>query len=135
MQQHLPFTVLKLIWQQDSTESCTGCNSTYRLRYWNALRWQISVTNARLQQHLPFTVLKLNNSTSLNIDIIKDSCNSTYRLRYWNKKIEVDTAAIVKSCNSTYRLRYWNAIAKRLNCSRSSVLQQSLPFTVLKQIN
>ena len=36
-----------------------GCNSTYRLRYWNkqfGLRMKIIQTS--LQQHLPFTVLK-----------------------------------------------------------------------------
>ena len=37
-----------------------GCNSTYRLRYWNYLTFNI-----------------------LLIDLF-DSCNSTYRLRYWN---------------------------------------------------
>ena len=35
-----------------------GCNSTYRLRYWNA--------------------------SSQSIGLVNTSCNSTYRLRYWN---------------------------------------------------
>ena len=61
LQQYLPFTVLKpssLLQPQSSHDGC--CNSTYRLRYWNA----------------PF-LLKIYLTFSA-------SCNSTYRLRYWN---------------------------------------------------
>ena len=59
------------------------CNSTYRLRYWNAAI--INNQDARtfkLQQYLPFTVLKLSISTSSKSSF--NRCNSTYRLRYWN---------------------------------------------------
>ena len=58
LQQHLPFTVLKLI--EDKI---------YRFK-----------EDTELQQHLPFTVLKLGNRTLL--DYTTMCCNSTYRLRY-----------------------------------------------------
>ena len=35
LQQHLPFTVLKLLLAQTWDTQVNGCNSTYRLRYWN----------------------------------------------------------------------------------------------------
>ena len=40
----------------------------------------------------------------------------------------------LNSCNSTYRLRYWNLATHSVNGRMvGSVLQQYLPFTVLKQ--
>ena len=113
LQQHLPFTVLKLI-----------------LSFW-ANKFTVG-----LQQHLPFTVLK-RLTTRTNTISIEFSCNSTYRLRYWNCShfyfssllktlCSVATAPTVYGietesqlcmihqhegicCNSTYRLRYWNS--------------------------
>ena len=63
LQQCLPFTVLKLTsGALFSTINClAGCNSAYRLRYWNhldCLRPMQSILSP-LQQCLPFTVLKL----------------------------------------------------------------------------
>ena len=60
-----------------------GCNSTYRLRYWNKYKSGVSISGGRLQQYLPLAVLKL--ATNFLILVCLDqSCNSTYRLRYWN---------------------------------------------------
>ena len=41
---------------------------------------------------------------------------------------------IYQRCNSTYRLRYWNTICNPFLVSTNSMLQQYLPFTVLKRI-
>ena len=66
--------------------SYLGCNSTYRLRYWNYSVWVCGIKTPLMR------------------------CNSTYRLRYWNysppAKLLVPAAVC---CNSTYRLRYWNS--------------------------
>ena len=85
LQQYLPFTVLKPLAGVKPSLIAFSCNSTYRLRYWNAFRelikkYTFSVAtvltvygietdkhnfssftemNDKLQQHLPFTVLKL----------------------------------------------------------------------------
>ena len=84
------------------------------------------------------------------------SCNSTYRLRYWNCILDIHCMQLL-GCDSTYRLRYWNLIcfSSILRNSLSvatvltvygietlpwptlislsvTVLQQYLPFTVLK---
>ena len=59
LQQHLPFTVLKLYGIGLSADEFSG--------------W--------LQQHLPFTVLKPKKKM-LDKQIKEMSCNSTYRLRY-----------------------------------------------------
>ena len=129
------------------------CNSTYRLRYWNA--WycasNLPTNFVALQQYLPFTVLKLIislivmhirscnstyrlrywNSTSAFLSLTASlGCNSTYRLRYWNAGSPSASARYI-SCNSTYRLRYWNAPAGTMNDLFK--LQQYLPFTVLKR--
>ena len=61
LQQHLPFTVLKL------------------LRNMNLCLPHLSV---KLQQHLPFTVLKPLLGHRVKNGINQWSCNSTYRLRY-----------------------------------------------------
>ena len=59
LQRHLPFTVLKRDNYFISFTSFFGCNSTYRLRYWNPITFSLSAKlPALLQQHLPFTVLK-----------------------------------------------------------------------------
>ena len=60
LQQYLPFTVLKQF-NEDFGDTIDGCNSTYRLRYWNtAASLQKIESIFRLQQYLPFTVLKPN---------------------------------------------------------------------------
>ena len=61
LQQYLPFTVLKLATSFTITFfKCIGCNSTYRLRYWNETPKE-----------------------DINWNLLA-CCNSTYRLRYWN---------------------------------------------------
>ena len=65
LQQHLPFTVLKRPEFLAQTQLFCSCNSTYRLRYWNFIRWSTMFRKQRkLQQYLPFTVLKLAHLTS-----------------------------------------------------------------------
>ena len=85
LQQYLPFTVLKPVRKGREVGIFTGCNSTYRLRYWNKIKYRapnleeqkvvatvltvygietfVSIPSASaacmLQQYLPFTVLKL----------------------------------------------------------------------------
>ena len=155
MQQCLPFTVLKPVTQFDIFKWHKSCNSAYRLRYWNIkfflrmkhivscnsayrLRyWNFRIEVSRyistneLQQCLPFTVLKLNDCFIISVSN-DDSCNSAYRLRYWN----YNTSPSFNSpcCNSAYRLRYWNSPKPRIRPFSTSfgVLQQYLPFTVLK---
>ena len=135
LQQHLPFTVLKLISEANVCElsvySCNStyrlrywnpinlnyalphqeqrCNSTYRLRYWNQNTRKLFLANfLQLQQHLPFTVLKHDFSVIRRCSFL-NRCNSTYRLRYWNNTgCTPVTDVEVKSCNSTYRLRFLN---------------------------
>ena len=137
-----------------------GCNSTYRLRYWNldVRTWTHCVYTMKLQQYLPFTVLKPIKEDA-TIHIIINSCNSTYRLRYWNLIIYQLLLYYSYGCNSTYRLRYWNLGTSGNNLSWSTAscnstyrlrywnlyniqliiwqphkLQQYLPFTVLKPL-
>ena len=158
LQQYLPFTVLKhfkciLLWIDITwvatvltvygietqfllrwvKASSSGCNSTYRLRYWNEIKGEIpskeispvatvltvygietwittilrAVHKPTLQQYLPFTVLKP--KYALIEATLRSRCNSTYRLRYWNSK---------HNLHSIF-LRWFQ-------------LQQYLPFTVLK---
>ena len=61
LQQYLPLAVLKqrIIARYSIVVPC--CNSTYRLRYWNAI------------------------IRGLVWEKERDGCNSTYRLRYWNR--------------------------------------------------
>ena len=60
-------------------------------------------------------------------------CNSSYRLRYWNF---FSTFLLFRfcntGCNSAYRLRYWNATWEIYLRFNFLLLQQRLPFTVLK---
>ena len=134
LQQYLPFTVLK--------------PTMLIAPHQYVLCW--------LQQYLPFTVLKPSIYCTLHFFFIR-SCNSTYRLRYWNCSntisgvstpivatvltvygIETDSIEnfnfMFSSCNSTYRLRYWNTSAITPFFLTTLMLQQYLPFTVLKQI-
>ena len=111
------------------------CNSPYRLRYWNLLTFadgntdSISVATAltvygietplvsffseityKLQQPLPFTVLKL-----IKHDL--EGCGSWY--------------AGVATALTVYGIE--TCPSGRTKTSSSSVLQQPLPFTVLKR--
>ena len=131
-----------------------GCNSTYRLRYWN--KNQVGLENLfkvataptvygietsmifkilehgsiELQQHLPFTVLKLADhhilypldsvATAPTVYGIETALQNQHKHNQY------------KSCNSTYRLRYWNALINLLVAVSGRLLQQHLPFTVLK---
>ena len=137
LQQYLPFTVLKLYYHAYYKILLfkKGCNSTYRLRYWNrldashirlhrirevatvltvygietSLRSTLSsLPLAELQQYLPFTVLK--------------------------RDINAALFPVFKGCNSTYRLRYWNWLVFFNFWSHLGKLQQYLPFMVLKLI-
>ena len=112
----------------------TSCNSTYRLRYWN---FGISAVNFNCAHSVATapTVYGIETVASSSVSkLYAISCNSTYRLRYWNVPMERELFPSIRSCNSTYRLRYWNIIWE-LVCFKLKVLQQHLPFTVLKLAN
>ena len=81
----------------------------------------------------------------------KWGCNSTYRLRYAPKgarqqRSKATMRAAHRKClskakvkrrwwsNSTYRLRYWNCTCAIFCSTNFLVLQQCLPFTVLKPL-
>ena len=84
-----------------------------------------------LQQYLPFTVLKQDSNDRLLSFVVR--CNSTYRLRYWNEVVakaedsatKVATVLTVYGIETFYHWRTWNL--------QSTLLQQYLPFTVLKR--
>ena len=160
LQQYLPFTVLKLV-VSSNTEILLvlGCNSTYRLRYWNRnnfcsktcivyrvaivltvygietrnsylLSW---VNGVRLQQYLPFTVLKRSaNGREINLDLSK--LQQYLPFTVLKHSISIPNALkVFICCNSTYRLRYWNIRRRAFGIDWSAImLQQYLPFTVLK---
>ena len=142
LQQYLPLAVLKQVkmsWTTETLNTRWGCNSTYRLRYWNRiLDDAIQRFTSLLQQYLPLAVLKLHNYmedlgalqqfvatvlTACGIEThLHDlwlnwlpyvSCNSTYRLRYWNWIVFSFWIPFLPCCNSTYRLRYWNWRSRR----------------------
>ena len=91
-----------------------GCNSTYRLRYWNirmrnlqnVLLWSCNSTYRLRYWNRKEELIK-----QLQAEI---GCNSTYRLRYWNLELFSIFRSLnfMEGCNSTYRLRYWNALSK-----------------------
>ena len=113
LQQHLPFTVLKLTKRCCRHSDCcifvATAPTVYGIETLNLADFP-SVNSLQLQQHLPFTVLKLMIQSFERSRLIS-RCNSTYRLRYWN-----------------YGLAFENAP------STLNPLQQHLPFTVLKLI-
>ena len=143
LQQYLPFTVLKHIIQGGLTNVffTVGCNSTYRLRYWNIFFGFGDRRNTRkLQQHLPFTVLKLKRSYLLFtpwclIRLQQHLPFTVLKLAWlsiiWKQHCHVATALTVYGietsetfycrkelrlgCNSTYRLRYWNVMLLKLD--------------------
>ena len=112
-----------------------GCNSPYRLRYWNKPTVLIPLwLSIKLQQPLPFTVLKhvasivrnlahwrvataltvygietfSEHLTSVSIPLLVATALTVYG-------IETSTPSMIyccvasSCCNSPYRLRYWNS--------------------------
>ena len=107
LQQYLPFTVLKhtlgYIYPRLDTH---GCNSTYRLRYWNEKTLIRDFIMIELQQYLPFTVLKPHSWRASNYCWFHVATVLTvYGIE---TTLTIVFHFIVNSCNSTYRLRYWN---------------------------
>ena len=86
----------------------SGCNSTYRLRYWNLLICYLLIGK-------------------------QSGCNSTYRLRYWNPKlcwVNKKPFIVVATVLTVYGIETpW---VSWKNCNILQSLQQYLPFTVLK---
>ena len=83
-----------------------GCNSTYRLRYWNFAKY------------------------SKPLCVVHVSCNSTYRLRYWNYYTthHVDVSLVfVATVLTVYGIETFGLASKR---TIDIALQQYLPFTV-----
>ena len=160
LQQYLPFTVLKLVmvnvsssssfvatvltvygiethtYIEKTADSLLGCNSTYRLRYWNMNDITVPLVTDMKRCNSTYRLRYWNSAvgTYILICFSPACCNSTYRLRYWNiSTISCSSDKYSLSCNSTYRLRYWNII---MRCQTFNLaLQQYLPFTVLKRIH
>ena len=84
LQQHLPFTVLKLTKRCCRHSDCcifvATAPTVYGIETLNLADFP-SVNSLQLQQHLPFTVLKLMIQSFERSRLIS-RCNSTYRLRY-----------------------------------------------------
>ena len=83
MQQHLPFTVLKL--------------------FYDAFH---CLTVSQLQQHLPFTVLKPDEVDKYRAAVMTEVATAltVYGIETNNGRIQLDASR--RRCNSTYRLRY-----------------------------
>ena len=113
--------------------SLLSCNSTYRLRYWNLLKfYQQQKTLHQVATVLTVYGIETKKALATTFNLLF-GCNSTYRLRYWNSYFNL-ASTILESCNSTYRLRYWNVVLLSFYCLLlSPLLQQYLPFTVLKR--
>ena len=133
-----------------------SCNSAYRLRYWNTSSLIICSPDSELQQCLPFTVLKLLQTQNciqwalqrlqqyLPFTVLKrtfmPNCNWMRTLQQYlplavlKLYITIEhTHTVFISCNSTCRLRYWNIVLiVNTACNTVMMLQQCLPFTVLK---
>ena len=135
MQQCLPLTVLKLIrYEEFVLMAGSGCNSAYRLRYWNFNSLEIIITlvscNSAYRLRYWNMFLAQAGDTQANA-----CCNSAYRLRYWNGLHKLKILGDEQfSCNSAYRLRYWN-VRPDTNTDSMNSLQQCLPLTVLKRTN
>ena len=107
LQQCLPLAVLKLVRWCAQAAGFLGCNSAYRLRYWNNVIENVlsfaSCCNSayRLRYWNFFWLFRLSEGITVG-------CNSAYRLRYWNPRLAERLSQSAWSCNSAYRLRYWN---------------------------
>ena len=133
LQQYLPLAVLKHTYTNklNLSGSGSGCNSTYRLRYWNLYESAACTHEFELQQYLPLAVLKLNNTLFIFIihivATVPTACgietkqNGHFKHMFYGVVATVPTACGIETrlryrhgkptpcrCNSTYRLRYWN---------------------------
>ena len=107
LQQCLPFTVLKPFF------NCIKTNNS-----------------CLLQQCLPFTVLK--RLIYVNFIWVYIRCNSAYRLRYWNLYLQLSKKnfTLVATVLTVYGIE--TSIIVLLKYKVPRLLQQCLPFTVLK---
>ena len=94
----------------------------------------LSPMNTGFLRHAVATVLTVYGIETYCISTMSSNgfcCNSAYRLRYWNSRLVVPWVWLAICCNSAYRLRYWNKVGSQ-PLHDKSMLQQCLPFTVLK---
>ena len=80
LQQHLPFTVLKLITIEEI----------------------IILKRLRLQQHLPFTVLKQNDTLSNSLHYIVATAPTVYGIETWNKLVSLRQFLVVATAPTVY---------------------------------
>ena len=129
------------------------CNSTYRSRYWNATTFCSSPKRSMVATVLTvhgietywasnlltnFTVATVLTVHGIETNKLDISYNyllvATVLTVHGIETLELSIVFLILfGCNSTYRLRYWNT-ANSLPPSIfvDCVLQQCLPFTVLK---
>ena len=111
MQQHLPFTVLKLVKETNTVVSFSNFVATALTVYGietRHLRHSTLSVIILLQQHLPFTVLK---QPKLRANVVTVFMIMLQQHLPFTVLKQPDTknsfvVVIVMSCNSTYRLRY-----------------------------
>ena len=106
-----------------------GCNSAYRLRYWN-FACAITEPSPVICCNSAYRLRYWNSDTLYPINIVITSCNSAYRLRYWNTWVLILSALPNWRCNSAYRLRYWNQNKPTKSSRTDNALQQYLPLAV-----
>ena len=145
LQQYLPFTVLKHNRCRYSVTNIVSCNSTYRLRYWNAGIFTSNSSSLPVATVPTVYGIETSDNQKRSYHLMDHwSCNSTYRLRYWNSVswsdppwliLKVATVPTVYGIetglkcspflvhsprwNSTYRLRYWNTSSDSSSSSSS----------------
>ena len=131
--QYLPTSIGLVDQMGASFESFRGCNSTYRLRYWNASRTSKvtspllvatvltacgietfhlpslhEVESSLLQQYLPLAVLKLN---IFDLFVIRTDIVATVLTACGIETVDYPLSPCTSiGCNSTYRLWYWNSL-------------------------
>ena len=133
MQQSLPFTVLKRV-KNASINSAVflGCNSPYRLRYWNNSALSDTKSYFKLQQSLPFTVLKrLIVSGLFAFRYIVATVLTVYGIETDTFKSKISKLISVATVLTVYGIE--TPLGPEITII-ISMLQQSLPFTVLKHI-
>ena len=118
----------------DLVKYMMGCNSTYRLRYWNEKDPNIQTVVI----YNVATVLTVYGIETILWDIVTKSfcvfsCNSTYRLRYWNIPFlfTLTPYAFVATVLTVYGIETLQGKIRKVG--HGSRLQQYLPFTVLKR--